>query len=99
MDTRETLASLAKALPALSEDNVESTLLSFGTLVDFGEQEHRPGAAGFLRDAAELCTDPAHKERLMRAAGAVIAGEPLALTPEGQTWQQAAAVQTIGIDE
>jgi hypothetical protein len=96
MDTRETLASLAKALTALPPDNVESTLLTFGTLMHFGEQEHRTEAAGFLREAAERCADPERQERLLRAAAALAAGEPLALTPEGQ---QAAAAQTIGIDE
>jgi hypothetical protein len=99
MDTRETLASMAKALPELPQDTVESYLLTFGTLVHFGEQEHRPEVAGFLRDAAGLCADPSRKERLLRAAGAVIAGEAVALTPDGQTWQQAAAAQTVGIDE
>jgi hypothetical protein len=99
MDTRETLAAIAKTLPALPPDGVESTLLSFDTLVHFGEQEHRPEAANFLRDAAEQCDDSSRKERLMRAADALVAGDPLALTADGQTWQQAAAAQTVGIDE
>ena len=99
MDTREPLASIAKTLPALSPEGVESALMSFDTLVHFGAQEHRPEAAGFLRDAAEQCGDPSRKERLLRAADALIAGEPVAFTPEGLTWQQAAARQTVGIHE
>jgi hypothetical protein len=99
MDTREPLASIAKTLPTLPADTVESTLLTFDTLVHFGEPGTRPEAAGFLRDAAGQCSDPSRKERLMRAADTLIAGEPLALTPEGLTWQQAAAAQTVSADE
>jgi len=99
MNTLEPLAAIAKTLPALPQDSIESTLLTFGTLVHFGDPEHRPEAACYLREAAEQCGDAARRDRLLRAAGAVIAEEPLALTPEGLTWQQAAAAQTIGIDE
>jgi len=38
---------------------------------------------------------PASKERLLRTAEAVAAGELRALTPNGLTWQQAAAADTI----
>ena len=62
-------------------------------------RENSAFAAGFLRDAAEQCADPWRRQRLMRAADALIAGESLALTPEGQAWQPAAAAQTVGIDE
>ena len=43
MDTREPLASIAKTLPALPEDTVESTLLTFDTLVHFGDPGTRGG--------------------------------------------------------
>jgi hypothetical protein len=99
MDTREPLASIAKTLSALPADAVESTLLTFDTLVHFGDPGTRPEAAGFLRDAAAQCSDPSRKERLMRAADTLIAGEPLARTPEGLTWQQAAAAQTVSADD
>ena len=99
MDTREPLASIAKTLSVLPADTVESTLLTFDTLVHFGDPGTRPEAAGFLRDAAAQCSDSSRKERLMRAADTLMAGEPLALTPEGLTWQQAAAAQTVSADE
>src|SRR5580704_10020255 len=98
METRETLAAIAKSLPALPQDTLESMLVTFDTLVHFGDQGQRPEAAGYLRDAAGECSDPAQKERLLRAADAVIAGEAVALTPEGLTWQQAAAAQTVSAE-
>jgi hypothetical protein len=99
MDTRETLRSIAKSLPGLPQDTTESMLLTFDTMVHFGEEDHRPGAVGFLRDAAAECGDATQKDRLLRAADSLIARQPLALTPEGLTWQQAAAAQTVRIDE
>jgi hypothetical protein len=99
MDTRETLRSIAKTLPGLPQDSVESMLVTFDTLVHFGDQGHRPEAAGFLRDAAAQCGDPSQKDRLLRAADSVDASEAVALTPEGLTWQQAAAAQTISGDD
>ncbi len=99
MDTRDTLQAIAKSLPDLPQDTVESMLVTFDTLVHFGDQEHRPEAALFLRDAAVLCSDEAQKDRLMSAADSVIAGEPVALTPDGQTWQQAAAAQTVSAED
>jgi hypothetical protein len=99
MDTREPLASIARTLPSLPAETLESTLVSFDTLAHFGDPEARPDAAGCLRDAAEQCADPSRRQRLMSADDALMAGEPLALTPEGLTWQQAAAAQTVGIDE
>jgi hypothetical protein len=99
MDTRESLAAMAKTLPMLPQDTVESTLLTFDTLVHFGDPEARPDAAGFLRQAAEACDDPDRKQRLLRASDSVVAEEPLALTPDGLTWQQAAAAQTITADK
>jgi hypothetical protein len=99
MDTRETLRSIAQSLPQLPQDSVESMLVTFDTLVHFGDQGHRPEAAGFLRDAAARCGDPSQKDRLLRAADSVDSSEAVALTPEGLTWQQAAATQTISGDD
>src|SRR5579863_1578513 len=99
MDTRETLRSIAKSLPGLPPDTVESVLVTFDTLVHFGDQGTRPEAALFLRDAAADCGDPAQKERLLRAADSVDAGEAVALTPDGLTWQQAAAAQTVSAED
>jgi hypothetical protein len=99
MDTNETLRAIAKSLPGLPQDTVESMLVTFDTLVHFGDQGQRPEAALFLRDAAVLCGDPAQKERLLRAADSVIAGQAVALTPDGLTWQQAAAAQTVSAED
>ena len=98
MNTRDTLRSIAASLPGLPQDTVESMLVTFDTLVHFGDQGHRPEAALFLRDAAALCVDESQKDRLLCAANSVIAGEPVALTPEGLTWQQAAAAQTVSAE-
>jgi hypothetical protein len=98
MDTRETLRSIAATLPGMPPETVESMLLTFDTLVHFGDQEHHPEAAGYLRDAAAQCTDVAQKDRLLSAADSLITGAPLALTPDGQTWQQAAAAQTVSAE-
>jgi hypothetical protein len=99
MDTRETLRSIAKSLPGLPPDTVESMLVTFDTLVHFGDQGTRPEAALYLREAAEGCGDQAQKERLLRAADSVEAGGAVALTPDGQTWQQAAAAQTVRAED
>lgn len=95
MDTAGPLESIAKALPGLAPEAVESMLVTFDTLAALSDQGQRPGAAQFLRDAAALCQNAACSERLLRAAYRVAAGEPCALTPEGLTWKQAAAAQTI----
>lgn len=99
MDTLETLRSIATTLPGLPQDSVESMLVTFDTLVHFGDQGHRPEAAGFLREAAAQCGNQSQRDRLLRAADSVDAQEPVALTPEGLTWQQAAAAQTISGDD
>jgi hypothetical protein len=99
MDASETLRAIAKSLPGLPQDTVESMLVTFDTLVHFGDQGQRPEAAFFLRDAAAECVDAVQKERLLRAADAVVAGEAVALTPDGLTWQQAAAAQTVSAED
>jgi hypothetical protein len=99
VDTAGPLASIARTLPGLPPEAIESMLLTFDTLVTLSDQGQRPGAAQFLRDAAALCQDAACSERLLRAANAVAAGEPCALTPQGLTWKQAAAAQTISMEE
>ena len=99
MDTRETLQSIAKSLPGLPRDTLESMLVTFDTLVHFGDQGTRPEAALYLREAADGCGDVAQKDRLLRAADSVEAGGAVALTPDGQTWQQAAAAQTVRAED
>ncbi len=99
MDTAGPLESIAKTLPGMPPEAVESMLVTFDTLVSFSDPGQRPMAAQFLRDAAALCQNPASSERLLRAADAVAANQPCALTPEGLTWQQAAAAQTMSMEE
>ena len=99
MDTAAALESLAKSLPSLPAEALESMLVTYDTLVSFADPDRRIAAAQYLRDAAGACPDEARRERLLRAAGAVEAGDSCALTPDGQTWQQAAAAQTMSLEE
>jgi hypothetical protein len=85
--TREALRSIAKTLPALPRDTVESMLVMFEILVYFGDREQRPEAALFLRDAAARCGAPSKRSRLLRAADSVIASEPIARAPERRIWR------------
>ena len=89
------LESIAGLLPGLPDESVEGLLVTFDSLTANSEESLRPAAAQLLRRAAESCQDPARHNRLLRAATAVAAGEPCALTPDGLTWKQAAAAQTV----
>lgn len=97
MDCRTTLDTIARLLPTLPE--VEDQLVVFDSLVGVSEVEHRPEAAQMLRDAAARCQDAGRRERLLKAADAVAAGEPCAFTPEGLSAKQAAAAQTVTAEE
>ena len=99
MDTIGPLESIAKSLPGLPLEAVEGMLVTFDTLAGLGGESCRPDAARFLRDAAGECQEPGPKDRLLRAADAVAAGHPCALTPDGLTWQQAAAANTVTLEE
>jgi hypothetical protein len=99
VDTTPALESIAKTLPGLPVEALESMLVTLDTLVGLADTAQRPVAARFLRDAASLCQNPANVERLLRAADDVAAGRPCALTPEGLTGQQAAAAQTMSLEE
>jgi hypothetical protein len=99
VDNSGPLELIARSLPHLPPESVESMLVTFDTLANLAGEASRPEAVRFLQDAAAQCQDPASKERLLRAADAVAAGEPCALTPEGLTGQQAAAASTITLEE
>jgi len=99
VDITGALESIAKSLPGLPREAIESMLVTFDTLAGLGVESCRPDAARMLRDAAVLCPDPAGQERLLRAADSVAAGEPCARTPDGLTWQQAAAANTITMEQ
>jgi len=68
------LESMAKVLPSLSVEGIESMLLSFDAMVAAGGQEARAAAGRVLREAADACADAAARDRLLLAADAVEAG-------------------------
>jgi hypothetical protein len=93
------LRPLANSLPALPLEAIESLLVNYDTLVSLGDSAVRLQAAQCLRDAAAQASDPKVRDRLLRAAEAVASGVPCALTPEGLTGPQAAAAQSISLEE
>ena len=99
MDATPALESIAGLLASLPDESVESMLVTFDALVGVSDAGSRSGAALLLRKTAESSQAPARRDRLLRAADAVEAGQPCALTPEGLTAQQAAAAQTITEEE
>jgi hypothetical protein len=99
VDVTATLESIAKTLPGLPAEALENMLVTFDVLVSLADTDTRPAAARFLRDVAPLCQNPASGDRLLRAADAVAAGQPCALTPDGLSGRQAAAAQTMSMEE
>jgi hypothetical protein len=77
------------------DESVEDALVTFDVLVGVSDAGSRSASAQILRNAAAACQYPARRDRLLKAADAVAAGEPCALTPEGLTAKQAAAAQTV----
>ena len=90
MDTTGALESIAGLLTSLPDVSVEEMLVTFDTLVNVSPSAQRPMAAKLLRNTASAAQDQARRDRLMKAADAVAAGEPAALTADGLTAQQAA---------
>lgn len=99
MDATGALESIAGILAGLPDECVEDLLVTFNSLVGVSDAGARPGAAAMLRRAAESAQSQTRRERLLRAAAAVEAGEPCALTPEGLTAQEAAAAQSVTQEE
>jgi hypothetical protein len=98
VDTTGALESIAKMLPGLPPEAVESLLVTFDSLVGVLDADSLPIAVQLLRDTAALC-DEARRMRLLAAAAAVESGEPCATTPDGLTWKQAAAAQTVTMEQ
>jgi hypothetical protein len=98
MDSAPALESIAGFLATLPDESVEDLLVSYDSLVAVSGPDARPLAALLLRRAAEGATD-ARRERLLRAAAAVEASQPCALTSDGLTAQQAAAAQTETLEQ
>lgn len=99
MDATGALESIAGLLTSLPQQSVEDLLVTFDALVGVSDESLRPAAAQLLRKTAETSQDPARRERLLSAAGAVAAGQPCALTADGLTAKQAAAAQTVTQEE
>src|SRR4051812_21517042 len=95
MDTLPVLKTIVVSFPNLTDDAVESLLVSFDALVGVGDPGQRPAAAEVLRGAAKAAKSDERRNRLMLAAAAVEEGRPCAVTPEGLSAQEAAARQTI----
>jgi hypothetical protein len=94
MDAYPAIESIVHLMTSLPDESVESLLVTLDALVGVSDEGLRPSTAQLLRNTAESCPDTARCARLLRAAGAVAAGEPCALTPDGLTWKQAASSQT-----
>jgi hypothetical protein len=99
VDVTAVLESIARLFPSLPEQAIENQLVTFDALVAVAGKGQRTAAAQLLREVAASCLDSARNERLLRAANAVAAGQPCALTPDGLSAKQAAAVQTVTADE
>ena len=99
MDSTDALRSIIQTLPALPAESLESTLVAVDSLVGVSDALCRPAAAAMLRETAAQCPETACRERLLQAAEALSAGQPCALTPEGLSWKQAAAAQTVSLEE
>jgi hypothetical protein len=89
MANREPLESIAQMLANLPDEAVESLLVTFDALLDVSDLELRPIAAEMLRARAAGCSNPTRRDRLLRAAGDVVAGCACARTAEGLTSKEA----------
>jgi hypothetical protein len=77
----DALAPLAQMLATLPDESVEGLLFAFDSAVQVSDASQRAPAAQLLRDTGSSCSNPARRERLMRAAGDVEAGRPCAAAP------------------
>lgn len=78
---------------------VESQLVTFDMFIGLEGDGCRTHAAQLLQEAATRCSETSRRERLLRAAEAVLKKEPCAVTEEGLTQAQAAAAQTMSLEE
>ncbi len=77
----DALAPLAQMLATLPDESVEGLLYAFDSMVQVSDASLRPSAAQMLRDTAVGCLNPTRRDRLMRAAGDIAAGQPCAVAP------------------
>jgi hypothetical protein len=89
MANLEALESVAQMLVNLPDEAVESMLVTFDALLEVSGSEVRPIAAEMLKTSATGCSNPTRRERLLRAAGDVVAGRACARTADGLTSKEA----------
>ena len=77
----DALVPLAQMLATLPDESVEGLLSAFDAVVRVSDASLRSSAAQLLRDTAAGCPNPTRRERLMRAADDIAAGEPCAVAP------------------
>jgi len=77
----DALAPLAQMLATLPDESVDGLLYAFDSAVQVSDASQRSSAAQLLRDTGSGCSNPARRERLLRAAGDVEAGRPCAAAP------------------
>jgi len=78
----QTMATIASTLPDVPAAVVESQMQTFQLFIGLCGDEYRERAAKLLEDAANRCSDEDRKLFLIRAAGLVEAGQPVAAVPE-----------------
>jgi len=86
------LESLAGYLISLPDESVEGLLSTFDAVVNASSETQRPPAAELLRRTAHSSPDPARRDRLLRAADAIAAGQPAA-TPGAETYSSTENVE------
>ena len=69
-------------LASLPDESIEGLLYSFDAVVNVSEAAVRPTAAQLLRDSAAACASESRRDRLLRAAADIAAGQPCAAMPQ-----------------
>jgi hypothetical protein len=77
----DSLVPLAQMLATLPDESVEGLLSAFDSVVRASDASLRSSAAQLLRDTADGCANPTRRERLLRAADDIAAGQPCAVAP------------------
>src|ERR1700742_857301 len=82
MTGTDALAPLAQMLTSLPDESIEGLLYSFDAVVNVSDAAVRPTAAQMLRDSAAGCASESRRDRLLRAAADVAAGQHCAAMPQ-----------------
>ena len=90
-------------LATLPDESVEGLLFAFDSLVGVADAAVRPAAARMLQDSAPACPNPTRRERLLRAAADIAAGQPCAVAPPQYdapvVWPTAPIVEEVQQDD